>query len=417
MSNSETTDTWTTDEAREVASAFDLNALPADFIDNPYPYYDALRAFDPVHRNPDDTYFLTRYADLATAYRDPQRFTSGKTEAFKPKFGETPLYYHHTTSLVFSDPPYHTRVRDILMGALHPKAIRAMEPSLFELVNTLLDGCEAKQDFDLVPDYASAIPIEVIGNLLRVPKEEREPLRDWSLAILGALEPVITRKELERGNRAVEEFCEYLRHLVARRKATLSDDTTDVLSQLIIGDENGQKFTELELLHNCIFLLNAGHETTTNLIGSGVYLLLQHPDQLSLLRDDPELSKGVVEETLRYESPVQLGNRELAEPAKFGGTQMPLGTQLHVCIGAANRDPAQFPDPGRFDIKRPVTNHFGFATGIHMCAGMALARLEGRIAISAIFNRMPHLRISGPPVLRQRARFRGYGSIPVTNSS
>jgi cytochrome P450 len=404
---------WSDEYARSVAAGFDLNELPTGFIDDPYPYYHALRRFEPLHQNPDGSYFLTRYVDLASAYRDPQKFISDKKQAFKPKFGDTSLYHHHTTSLVFSDPPYHTRVRKILMGALHPKAIRAMEPGLVELVNVLLDRAEEKGEFDLIPDFASAIPVEVIGNLLRVPREEREPLRDWSLAILGALEPVNSAQELERGNRAVDDFCEYLRDLIAQRRQNLADDKTDVLSQLIVGDSNEEKFTEQELLHNCIFLLNAGHETTTNLIGNGIYALLRHPKQRALLLADPELAKGVVEETLRYESSNQLGNREVAEVAEIGGVQLPVGTQLHLCIGAANRDPAQFPDPDRFDIKRAVTNHFAFATGIHMCAGMALARLEGRIAIHHLFTRLPKLELNGTPMLRQRARFRGFDRMPV----
>ena len=293
---------WSEDQAREIAHDFDLVHVPNDFFDAPYPYYHALQSFDPIHRNPDGSYFVTRYADLAKIYRDPERFTSDKKRVFKPKFGDSPLYRHHTTSLVFNDPPYHTQVRAILMGALHPKAIRDMEPSLIALANELLDGAERKGEFDLIADFAAAIPVEVIGNLLRVPHEERGPLRAWSLAILRVLEQTNTAEQLERGNRAVDDFCAYLRELVADRRKHLTDDKSDVLSQLIIGDASGEKFTEEELLQNCIFLLNAGHETTTDLIGNGVYALLLHPEQLARFLAEQSLSKTLVEEVLRYES-------------------------------------------------------------------------------------------------------------------
>ena len=408
---------WSEDEARAIARDFDLVHVAEDFFATPYPYYHALQTFDPVHRNPDGSYFVTRYADLATIYRDPERFTSDKKEVFKPKFGDSPLYRHHTTSLVFNDPPYHTRVRTILMGALHPKAIRAMQPSLVALADELLDAAMRKGEFDLISDYAAAIPVEVIGNLLRVPHAERGPLREWSLSILSTLEQTNTAEQLQRGNQAVDDFCAYLRVLVAHRRQHLSSDKNDVLSQLIIGDQGGDdggdKFTEEELLQNCIFLLNAGHETTTDLIGNGVYALLTHPEQLARLLADPGLAKNLVEEVLRFEAPVQLGNREVAVDLEFGGVHMPAGTQIHLGIGAANRDPDQFTDPDHFDIGRSVTNHFGFAAGIHICAGMALARLEGRIAFERLFARLPDLRLAGPPVTRQLARFRGFAHVPV----
>jgi cytochrome P450 len=400
---------------RAAVENFDLEHLPVDFIDDPFPYYHALRTYAPIHRSPDGSYFLTRYDDLAFIYRDP-RVSSDKKVLFRPKFGDSPLFEHHTTSLVFSDPPYHTRVRRLIMGALHPNAVKAMEPDLIALVGKLLDRIEEKREFDLIDDYATAIPIEVIGNLLRIPRDGRAPLRGWSLAILGALEPTNTAEELAWGNRSVEEFCAYLRVLIDDRRRHLSDDKNDVLSQLIIGEPDGEKLTERELLQNCIFLLNAGHETTTNLIGNGVHALLTHPEELQRLRKEPHLIRSAVEEVLRFESSNQLGNRMVAEDLELGGMPMPAGTQLSLCIGAANRDPAHFPDPDRFDIARSPNNHFAFATGVHACAGMSLARLEGRIAIQTMIERFPELRLAGAPVRRQRARFRGFESVPLATA-
>ncbi len=397
---------------RELALGFDLEHLPPGFFDDPYPVYHALRRFDPVHPCSDGSYLLTRYADVALVYRGKQ-FISDKQALFKPKFGDGPLYRHHTTSLVFNDPPYHTRVRHLIAGALKPQAVRAMEPSLVELVDQLLARIEQKREFDLISDFATKIPIEVIGNLLRVPRDERGPLRNWSLLILGALEPRISDEQLEAGNRAVDEFCDYLRSLIERRRRNLSQDESDILSRLIIGDEGGSRLTEDELLHNCIFLLNAGHETTTNLIGNGIYCLLTHPEELQLLSREPGLIKSAVEEILRFESSNQLGNRLIAEDTELGGVAMPAGTQISICIGAANRDPEQFPEPDRFDITRSPNNHFAFATGIHACVGMSLARLEARVALSKMIDRFPRLRLAGEPVRRRRARFRGFEYVPL----
>ena len=403
---------WSEQDARIIAQNFDITKLPDGFIANPCPYYRTLQIYDPVHRNPDGSYLLTRYNDVAALYRD-KRLTSDKQHLFRPRFGESPAYQHHTTSLVFNDPPYHTRVRNSIMGALQPRAIRAMEPGLIELVEGLLDKAEQKGEFDLIDDYAAAIPVEVIGNLLRVPHADRGPLRGWSIDILSVLEPAVTPELLERGNRAVEDFSDYLRGLIADRRNHLSDDKTDVLSRLIIGTPNGEKLTEDELIHNCIFLLNAGHETTTNLIGNGIVTLLQHPAERQRLQQDHTLIQSTIEECLRYESPNQIGNREVAEPITIGEIDLPVGTQIILGIGAANRDPEQFSNSDRFDIARTPNNHLAFAAGIHACAGMSLARLEGQIAIARIFSRFPRLRILDTPVLRQRVRFRGYGSVPV----
>jgi cytochrome P450 len=403
-----------TGNPRELASSFDLEKLTPDFYENPYPTYRALRENAPVKRLPNGSYFLTRYDDLVTAYKSTKAFSSDKKREFAPKYGESLLYEHHTTSLVFNDPPAHTRVRRLIMGALSPRAIAAMEPDLIRLVDGLLDAIAAKGKAELIEDFAAAIPVEVIGNLLDVPHEERGPLRDWSLAILGALEPVISAEAFARGNKAVEDFLAYLETLVERRRAKPGNPSQDVLTRLIQGEENGERLSEKELLHNCIFLLNAGHETTTNLIGNGLVALLHHPDQENRLIEQPDLIKTAVEEMLRFESSNQLGNRMIVEEVELGGIKMPPGTPVTLCIGAANRDPAQFPDPERFDIARTPNRHLAFGTGAHQCAGMALARLEGAIAISRFLGRFPNYALAGEPVRGGRVRFRGFLSVPCT---
>ncbi len=402
--------------ARELAKSFDLENLTAEFYADPYPTYRALREHEPVKPMRNGSYFLTRYDDLVSAYKNTKLFSSDKKKEFLPKYGASLLYEPHTTSLVFNDPPAHTRVRRLIMGALSPRAIAEMEPYLIALVDRLLDKIAAKDSFELIGDFASAIPVEVIGNLLDVPRDEREPLRDWSLAILGALEPVISREVFARGNNAVKDFLSYLEILVERRRAKPGNPDRDVLTRLIQGEDNGERLTAKELLHNCIFLLNAGHETTTNLIGNGLVALSQNPAQKKRLIEHPELIKTAVEEILRYESSNQLGNRMTTEHVELGGVTLAAGTPVTLCIGAANRDPAQFPDPETLDIGRTPNRHLAFATGAHQCAGMALARLEGAIAMSRFLARFPNYALNGPPVRGGRVRFRGFLSVPCVMS-
>jgi len=407
-----------------IAEAFDLRALPDDFLANPYPVYAALRAKDPVRRMPDGSYFLTRHADLVSVYRDAATFSSDKRVEFAPKYGPgSPLYAHHTTSLVFNDPPLHTRVRRLIMGALTRRAIADMAPGLVTLVDGLLDRLEAAGGGDLIEDFAAAIPVEIIGNLLGIPHGERGPLRAWSLAILGALEPRLNPTQEAAGHTAVLDMLDRLRHLVAERRRRPGDPQHDVLTRLIQGESAGERLSEDELLHNCIFLLNAGHETTTNLIGNGLILLQEHPEAYEqLLHDlcacndhDPvreQVLDLAVDECLRFESSNQLGNRRALQATRIGRVDLPEGALITLCIGAANRDPAVFERPETFDLRRTDNRHLAFGFGIHQCAGLSLARLEGRIALGRFIARFPSYRLTDVPVRGGRARFRGFLRAP-----
>lgn len=400
-------------EAQQAARDFDLKRLPADFIADPYRYYHALRDYEPVHRMPDGSYIITRYDDCETLYKDAKTYSSDKKIEFFPKFGDSPLFEHHTTSLVFNDPPLHTHVRRAIAGALSPRAIAEMEVGLVELVDRLLLQLEAKGRGDLIEDFASAIPVEIIGNLLGVPHEEREPLRAWSLAILGALESVLTDEQLRIGNDAVRDFLVYLKGLTDDRRRNPGDPDKDVLTRLIQGEHEGRRLTETELLQNCIFILNAGHETTTNLIGNALYTFQQYPDQMKRVMEDPSLMRLAVEEVLRFESSNQLGNRRVLADTVLGGVPMKEGALITICIGGANRDPKYFPDPDRFDVARSPNRHLAFASGIHVCAGMNVARLEGRIALERFLRKFPDYRLEGTPLRSPRARFRGFVSLPA----
>ncbi len=392
---------------------FDLRSLPADFYEDPFPYYAALRAASPVRRLPDGSYLLTRYDDVEFVYKNPKIFSSDKKQEFGCKFGATPLFEHHTTSLVFNDPPLHTRVRRLINGALTPRAIGQIQPDLESLVDRLIERMQAKKSVDLIEDFAAAIPVEVIGNLLGVPRDERSPLRDWSLAILGALEPRLTPDAARRGNAAVEEFAEYLDGLIERRRTQGGPPDGDLISRLLYGEFEGQSLNRTELVQNCIFLLNAGHETTTNLIGNALVALAEHRDQRDRLLADPRLIKTAVEEFLRYESPNQLGNRITVQPVTLGGVAMPAGTQITLCIGAANRDPDEFLEPDNLDIGRSPNRHLAFGSGIHQCAGVGVARLEAATAIGRFVRRFPSYTLAGPPTRGGRARFRGFLRVPA----
>jgi cytochrome P450 len=399
--------------SRAAALAFDLRALPDDFYENPFPTYHRLRQADPVHRCPDGSYFLTRYDDVVAVYQDHHRFSSDKRVEFAPKFGDAPLYEHHTTSVVFRDPPDHTRIRKLFAPAFTPRALAALEPRVERLVDALLDRAAERGGMDVVDDFAAALPVQLIGDMLGVPDGERGPLRAWSLAILGALEPAPEPARLAAGNRAVEEFKAYLRRLIAKRRRRPGTDPGEILSALLAAEDAGDRPTELELLHQCIFLLNAGHETTTNLIANAVVELLDHPREWARLRADPTLLPSAIEEFLRYQSPNQLGNRRAAADAAIGGVPMPEGALITLGIGAANRDPAHFPDPDRLDLGRTPNRHLAFITGIHACAGMWLARMEGRIALGRLVTRFERLQAQAPPLRAHRARFRVVSAFPV----
>ena len=428
MNGPVTTPPMAQERAREIAVSLDLRALPADFYANPYPVYTALRKAEPVRRMPDGSFFLTRHADLVAVYRDAQAFSSDKKVEFEPKYGAaSALFEHHTTSLVFNDPPLHTRVRKLIMGALTRRAIADMEPGLVTLVDGLLDAIAARGGGDLVEDFASAIPVEIIGNLLGVPHADRAPLRGWSLAILGALEPKLTPEQEVLGNRSVREFTAYLKDLVADRRKHPGDPEHDVLTRLI-GDEAGtDKLNETELLQNCVFILNAGHETTTNLIGNALVALQEQPSALASLlaglqgtAHDAQgleaLLTPAVDEFLRFESSNQLSNRRALADMHIGDVDLPAGSLLTLCIGAANRDPAQFADPDALELARPNNRHLAFGFGIHQCAGLSLARLEGRIAIGRFLQRFPGYRLTAAPTRGGRARFRGFLKAPFSVS-
>jgi len=396
-----------------IARDFDLNAISPSFIENPYPTLDMLRQESPVHENPDGSVYLTRYQDCLAVYRS-RDMLSDKTEAFGEKFGQCPLLEHHTTSLIFNDPPYHTVVRKLISGAFTPRKLREMEALIETIVDELLDTIAEQNTIDMVADFGTILPTEIISFMLGIPKEFRQKLRGYSISILGALDPVVSNERMHAGNQAVSEFSEILNDLINfRRQNPDSAQQGEVLESLIFGEHEGRKLDQKELIQNCIFLLNAGHETTTSLVSNSVSLFLDHPEQHRKLLDDPTLIEGAVEECLRVESPLQIGNRQAATDFTFGDHRISKGTYIHTSIAGANRDPSVFADPHKFDIERKNNKHIAFITGIHVCLGATLARMEGRIALGKLLTRFPNMQLDGDAERLPLARFRGFTRLPV----
>ena len=389
-------------------TTFDLMNLPGDFVPNAYEYFDVLRAESPVHWNSDGSVILTRYDDIVSVYRNPQTWSSEKRAVFAPKFGKhSSLYEHHTTSLVFRDPPDHTRIRKLFQHAFTPKSLAALEPMISALIDGYLDHLADLGNMEVVSDFSFRLPVEVVCDMLGAPREDRELIRNWALLILGALEPQVSEEQILSGNKAVENFKTYLRdQIAARRRDPSVRREGEILSDLMAAEEEGSRLTEIELLHQCIFMLNAGHETSTNMLSHGIHEFLINPGEIGRLIGSSDLVDSATEEVLRYQAPIQINNRLALTDTELGGFSIPAGTTAHLMIGAANRDPSQFSEPNRFDIARRPNRHLSFGLGIHICAGNTLARIEARLAFEKLFQRFPKLKLSQPAKLSNRVRFR-----------
>lgn len=398
-----------------IVKDFDLANIGPDFYLDPYPVYRALREHSPVHRNPDGSFFLNKYDHVRRCFREPQ-FSSDKRIDFLPKFGAgTPLYVHHTTSLVFSDDPYHARVRKLMAGAFTPRQMAQLRPIVETFIDSMLDRLAAEKQFDVIDDYALKLPTEIVANMLGIPEDKRHLLHHYSELILGALDPVVSPEKLAEGHAAVEEFGAELSEIVAKRREDPNlSGQGEVLVALIFGEVDGEKLSDLELVQNCIFLLNAGHETTANTVGAGIDMLLDNPLQKQRLLDDPLLIDPMVEETLRYQSPLQIAHRKTLADVEFDGVKVPEGTFVHMCIAGANRDPDMFEDPENVDIGRRPNPHLAFGLGKHICMGNTLGRIEGTVAIGRFLQKFPNVERNGEARLHGRVKFRGIREFPVT---
>ena len=396
--------------------SFDLFNPPSDFIDNVYKYYNLLRENSPIHKNSDGSYILTSYKDLVGVYRNFKIWSSDKKTEFGAKFGASPLFEHHTTSVVFVDPPDHTRIRKIFQQAFTPKSILGLEKDINKLVDSYLVMMHEKKKFDFVSDFSFRLPVDVVCSVLGIPSEDRQLIRDWAHKILGALEPKLTSKQLDEGSSAVVNFKQYLKDQIKFRKTHKDVNKANEILSLLIEAE-GLDLSETELLHQCIFMLNAGHETSTNMLSHGLNELINHRDQYNLLQKEYGRIDTAIDEILRFQPPIQINNRRCLEKTILGDIMVPEGTSVHMIIAAANRDPSQFFEPEIFDISRSPNRHLSFGLGIHICAGINLARLEAKVAFQSLLSSFKEINLLKKPNIANRIRFREIKEMQVEVSS
>jgi cytochrome P450 len=400
------------------ADTLQFNPFLPEVHEDPYPLYHRLRAEDPVHRSALGFWVLTRHADVLAVLRDPrmsrdprrsQRIGLLRSSA---EVNELLAAEEAAPSMLFVDPPDHTRLRRLVNKAFTPAAVERLWPRVEEIVAGLLDRVAGAGAMDVVEDLAYPLPVTVICELFGVPEADRDRFRAWSRGLVRLLDPLVASDALERALQARRELRGYLRELIAERRA---HPAGDLLSDLIAAEDQGHQLSGPELVSMCVLLLVAGHETTVNLIANGTLALLRHPEAAARLRLDPGLAGGAVEELLRYDSPVQFTSRHALADLEIGGRRVAAGETVVAVLGAANRDPAQFPDPDRLDLGRTPNRHLAFGGGIHFCLGAPLARMEARIAIPALLARLPELTLGPePPARRDTVTLRGLASLPVT---
>ena len=390
-----------------------FNPIDPEFVADPYPTYHRLRAEEPVYHSPLGFWVLTRYEDVVASLRDPRLAKEAIATFVAERLGITPIGIG--LSMLDRDPPDHTRLRGLVSKAFTPRVVEVLRPHIQQIVDGLLDRAEDRGEMDLIEDFAYPLPVIVICEMLGVPVEDRDRFKSWGLDIARGLDAVLLGPESEvvkRSSTSRMALADYFRDLIAKRRTA---PRADMLTDLIAAEEAGDKLTENELLATCILLLVAGHETTVNLIGNGSLALLRHPDQLQRLRDNPGLIGTAVEELLRFDGPVQRTARIPSEDITIGGKLIPKGDMVMPFIGAADRDPAQFPEPDRLDIGRGDNRHIAFGWGIHFCLGAPLARVEGQIAINTLVRRLPKLALAtDAPAFRQSLTLRGLTALPVT---
>ena len=395
-----------------------FNPFLPEVHEDPYPLYQQLRAADPVHRSPLGFWVLTRHTDVLAVLRDPRmsrdlrRSERMRQLRLSPEVDGLLSGEEAAPSMLFVDPPDHTRLRALVSKAFTPRAVERLRPRVEVIVAELLERVAGAGAMDVAEDLAYPLPVTVICELFGVPEPDRDRFRAWSRALVHLLDPLVAADSLERALQARLALHGYLRELIAERRA---HPAGDLLTALIAAEDQGRQLSEGELLSMCVLLLVAGHETTVNLIANGTLALLRHPETLAGLRSGAPLPGSAVEELLRYDSPVQFTSRHAIADREIGGRRVRAGETVIAVLGAANRDPAQFPDPDRLDLARAPNRHVAFGGGIHFCLGAPLARVEARIAIGALLARLPGLELGPePPVRRDTVTLRGLSSLPVT---
>jgi cytochrome P450 len=392
-------------------SGITYNPLSPHVYLDPYPTYAALRAKDPIHWSPlMDSWVFTRYEDVDAILRDHRRFSSD-TRQRRPRRTRTSRAPRSDPNMLVLDPPDHTRLRALVNKAFTPTAIEALKPRICAIVHEILDRIDDPAGFDLIDTMAYPLPVLVMAELLGVPSQDYAQFKLWSDRRARILEPTMTAVEAELAVQAAQEFDVYFRTIVNARRTEPQDD---LISTLVAVEEQGDTLTEYELLVMLRLLLIAGNETTTNLIGNGMLALLRHPEQLQALQQNPALIPTAIEELLRYDTPVQLDGRTALEDMQIKGRSIVKGQGIVLLLGSANRDPEVFTHPEQLDITRNEASHIAFGRGIHHCLGAPLARLEGRIAFEALFERFTDLRLlTAQPQFKDNVVLRGLKALPI----
>lgn len=372
-----------------------------EFLAEPYPTLRQMRENVPVYwSDAIGGWLLTRYDDIITSMKNTASFSNenrlGQAIAYLPlekRNQYKPFADHYATkSLLHSDPPDHTRLRSLVTKEFNPTVVEQMRPRIQGVVDGLVDAAEAKGHFEAIAEFAAPLPIGVIAEILGVAPSDRHLFRTWSDAVLsfqGVNKPSET--DLSRAQDAIVQMRPYIAAMMEDRR---HNPRQDLMSKFVAAEAVGQRVSETELISTCVTLFVAGHETTVALISNALLLLLSHPEQLKLLQQDPALLPSAIEEALRYESPVSRQSRRMKEDAELGGKQIKKDQLVFQMLNAANRDPAYFPDPETFDIRRQKNRHIAFGYGAHFCVGATLARTEATVALGTIIKRLPKLRLA-----------------------
>jgi cytochrome P450 PksS len=397
-----------------------INLASPEFKANPYPFYARLRAEEPVYRmalpTKEFAWLITRYDDVTKVLKD-DRFVKDTSNALTPEQVSNQRWFRKLfkslkRNMLDLDPPDHTRLRALVQKAFTPRLIEQMRERIGRLTHDLLDAVQGRGRLDLIAEYALPVPTTIIAEMLGVPVKDRHKFHRWSNALLSAAS---SSWEMVKAVPNAWALMRYLRKIIKQRRANPQDDLVSALAR---AEEAGDTLSEDELLAMVFLLLVAGHETTVNLIGNGTLMLLEHPDQMEMLRKEPALIKPAVEEMLRYASPVEMATERYArEDVTMGGVTIPRGEMVFAVLASANRDERQFTNPDSFDITREPNKHLAFGLGTHFCLGASLARLEGQIAIDTLLRRFPDLRPTvAPEALRWRRGLllRGLEALPVT---
>ena len=388
-----------------------------EMLADPYPFYRRLRETHPVFRSGElDAWIVTSYEAVNGALRNPQ-FSSDRFPRLRQRLaskGLDSLAQDRVRSMIHMDPPDHTRLRSLVNKAFTPKTVESMASHVQDIVNDLLDAVKSYGRMNVIEDFAYPLPVTVIAEMLGVPAADRARFKHWSdevSVVLGGDVAALSETLLRRATTAREELADYFREIVRQRR---TNPGTDLISALTQAEVEGGKLSEDELYSTVVLLLVAGNETTTNLIGNGMLALMRHPDEMEKVWDSPSLVPAAVEEMLRFDSPVQLTTRMARTDLEIQGTKIPKGDWLYLVIGAANRDPSQFSAPDRFDVSRTDNKHIAFGAGAHFCLGAPLARLEAQIAVRALREHFPELRLGKEPIeYRNNFNLRGLKSLSV----